>query len=229
MSSKIHQGQDLAGLPPASHGQVCKISPSITAWCMQQAKPRVFIFLCNAAVIQNAEQILYIFFKQEQDKTRRKCFLNWDFTVKQGVLSCWFAQLSPIVQTFPDSHHKLAETLSPQKRKGGDTSMLQIGRKPCARQSLNLMALARDPLWGAVKAGSLKHRGSSGRPHFPTNRERHCLCFGNKHHHPSSGGLDAYTHSFLLSSAVSVQADELTLLSFPCISCRDEFCRSNKY
>lgn len=65
MSSKIHQGQDLAGLPPASHGQVCKISPSITAWCMQQAKPRVFIFLCNAAVIQNAEQILYIFFKQE--------------------------------------------------------------------------------------------------------------------------------------------------------------------
>lgn len=69
MSSKIHQGQDLAGLPPASHGQLCKISPSITAWCMQQAKPRVFIFLCNAAVIQNAgEQILYIFLNRNRTK-----------------------------------------------------------------------------------------------------------------------------------------------------------------
>lgn len=90
--------------------------------------------------------------------------------------------------------------------------------KLCACQSLHLMALALYLLRGAVAAGIPKHIGSSERPCFPTNRERYCLCFRNKHLHPSSGGLGVCTHSFLLSSAVSVWADELTLLSFPYIN-----------
>lgn len=90
--------------------------------------------------------------------------------------------------------------------------------KLCACQSLHLMALALYLLRGAVAAGIPKHIGSSERPCFPTNRERYCLCFRNKHLHRSSGGLGVCTHSFLLSSAVSVWADELTLLSFPYIN-----------
>lgn len=84
------------------------------------------------------------------------------------------------------------------------------------------------PTVGSGQGWFPETQGKLGKAPF-SYQQRKTLCFGNKHHHPSSGGLDAYTHSFLLSSAVSVQADELTLLSFPCISCRDEFCRSNKY
>lgn len=64
------------------------------------------------------------------------------------------------------------------------------------------------------RAGPPKPREAQKGPVFlPTGRRY--LCFGNKHLHPSSGGLDAHTHSFLLGSAHSIQADELTSPSFP--------------
>lgn len=84
----------------------------------------------------------------------------------------------------------------------GRISVIQVG----ACQSPHLMALAQDRLQGAGKADSSEHMGSSESPCFPTIKDT--VCFGNKHLCPSSGGLDAYTHGFLLSSVVPVQAGE---------------------
>lgn len=101
-------------------------------------------------------------------------------------------------------------------------------RKQCACHSLHLMALPQVHC-RAPRVGSLKHRASSERLCFPTNRNRHWLCFGNKHFCPSSARLDAHTQ-LPPQLAGSVQAAELTSLPLLYINFAAEMSfESNKY